>query len=104
MFGANVRVANVQPVLKVVAMVVLLAGALTALPAAAQAQDRGTLQATARVVNTAPGFDALLTTQAAVRNGRPSDDTVSTLASVSVTEPRQGVSGSIIVTVAFAKN
>ena len=102
------RVSTVQPVLKVLALVALLAGAVATLPTAAEAQDRGRLQATAVVVNTAPGFDALRATHAAarqaVRNEQQLEDAVSTLASVTVAEPGPGVSGSIIVTVAFAKN
>ena len=102
------RVSTVQPVLKVAALLALMGGFVATMPSAAEAQNRGALQATATVVNTAPGFDALRATHTAARqaiqNEPPTEDTVSTLTSITVDEPRQGVSGSIIVTVAFAKN
>lgn len=93
--------------LKAVA-VVALAGVATALqPNTAEAQARGTLQATATVVDTRPSFDGLRAAQSAVStwSGSPVAvrDSVQTVAQVSL-QPRPEQSRTLVVTVDFLRN
>ena len=82
-----------------------------ALPGAAEAQARGTLQATATVVDTRQSFgalDAARTAVQAVTNSRidsriESVDTVATVAQVSVARPTAGTS-SVVVTIDYSRN
>jgi hypothetical protein len=93
----------------VVGILVVLGGA--ALPAAAEAQARGTLQATATVVDTRQGFGALDVARAAVRSATDSRldsrigslETVATVAQVSVGRPADRPS-SLIVTIDYSRN
>ena len=93
--------------LAVGALVVLGAG----LPAAAEAQARGTLQATATVVDTRQGFGALDAARSAVRaaadsrlnSGIGSDVTVATVAQISVARPANRPSA-LVVTIDYSRN
>lgn len=92
-----------------VGALVVIGGA--ALPAAAEAQARGTLQATATVVDTRQGFGALDAARSAVRAATDSRldsrigslDTVTTVAQVSVDRPADRRS-SLIVTIDYSRN
>jgi len=97
----------ISRILKAVA-VVALAGIATALqPNTAEAQARGTLQATATVVDTRPSFDGLRAAQAAVSTWSGSAvavrDSVQTVAQVSL-QPRPAQSRALVVTVDFLRN
>ncbi|HEV8401233.1 MAG TPA: hypothetical protein VGQ18_15495 [Gemmatimonadales bacterium] len=97
--------------LKVLAVVALVVLGGAGLPAAAEAQARGTLQASATVVDTKQGFGALDAARAAVsaatdsrldsRIGSP--DTVTTVAQVSV-ERRANQSSALLVTIDYSRN
>jgi len=95
-------------VLTVVGLVVL-GGA--ALPAAAEAQARGTLQASATVVDTKQGFGALDAARAAVRAATDSRtdsrieslNTVATVAQISV-ERQASQSSALLVTIDYSRN
>jgi hypothetical protein len=94
--------------LTVAALAVLGAAAL---PAAAEAQARGTLQATATVVDTRQGFGALDAARTAVRSatdfrtdsriGNP--EAVATVAQVFVERPTSRPS-TIVVTIDYSRN
>jgi hypothetical protein len=92
-----------------VACLVVLGGA--ALPAAAEAQARGTLQASATVVDTKQGFGALDAARAAVRAATDSRtdsrigslDTVATVAQISV-ERQASQSRALLVTIDYSRN
>lgn len=68
-------------------------------PGTAEAQARGTLQATARVVTTQPSFDALRAARSAIE-GRSA---VATVARVSLERPRARPA-TLIVTITFDRN
>jgi hypothetical protein len=97
--------------LKVLAVVGLVVLGGAALPAAAEAQARGTLQASATVVDTKQGFGALDAARAAVRAAADSRldsrigslDTVTTVAQVSV-ERRPSQSAALVVTIDYSRN
>ena len=97
--------------LKVLAVVGLVVLGGAALPAAAEAQARGTLQASATVVDTKQGLGALDAARAAVRaatDSRPDSrigslDTVTTVAQVSV-ERRPSQSAALVVTIDYSRN
>ena len=97
--------------LKVLAVVGLVVLGGAALPAAAEAQARGTLQATATVVDTRQGFGALDAARAAVRSATDSRldsrigslDTVATVAQVSV-ERAADRRSAVIVTIDYSRN
>ena len=97
--------------LKMVAVVALGILGSAALPAAAEAQARGTLQATATVVDTKQGFGALDAARAAVRSATDSrlnsrigsQDSVATVAQVSVERPASRPSA-LLVTIDFSRN
>lgn len=82
-----------------------------ALPAAAEAQARGTLQATATVVDTRQGFGALDAARTAVQaatNSRIDSsignaDTVATVAQVSVARSTTGTSA-VVVMIDYSRN
>jgi hypothetical protein len=83
---------------------VLVVGALTLVGRNAEAQARGTLQATATVVDTRQGFEALSLVRQATTDSRiQSAHTVATVAQIrterSAAEPR-----TIVVTVDFSRN
>jgi|SRR6185503_17108852 hypothetical protein len=92
-----------------VGILVVLGGAV--LPAAAEAQARGTLQASATVVDTRQGFGALDAARSAVRSATDSRldsrignvDTVATVAQVSVERPTDRRSA-LIVTIDYSRN
>jgi len=92
-----------------VGILVVLGGAV--LPAAAEAQARGTLQASATVVDTRQGFGALDAARSAVRSATDSRldsrignvDTVATVAQVSVERPTDRHSA-LIVTIDYSRN
>ena len=93
--------------LKAVA-VLAVAGVATALqPNTAEAQARGTLQATATVVDTRPSLDGLRAAQAALSTWTGSAvavrDSVQTVAQVSL-QPRPEQSRALVVTVDFLRN
>ena len=83
-----------------------MAGATAAVPRAAEAQARGTLQVAAVVVNTAPGLEAIKAANRIVRQSSGVDshrsDSVATLANVTILTPRGA--DSVVVTVEYAKN
>ena len=93
----------------VVGILVVVGGAM--LPAAAEAQARGTLQASATVVDTRQGFGALDAARSAVRSATDSRldsrignvDTVATVAQVSVERPTDRRSA-LIVTIDYSRN
>ena len=82
-----------------------------ALPSTAEAQARGTLQASATVVDTRQGFGALDAARSAVRSATDSRldsrignvDTVATVAQVSVERPTDRRSA-LIVTIDYSRN
>ena len=90
---------------------VLVVGALAGLslvlaPRAAEAQARGTLQATATVVDTRTSFEALQAARSAVQSAiRPdsSSHAVATVAQVSVDRPPTRPD-TLVVTIAYARN
>ena len=96
----------------VVGTLVVLGAA--ALPAAAEAQARGTLQASATVVDTRQGFGALDAARSAVRSAQSAADsrldsriesreTVATVAQVSVERPATRPSA-VVVTIDYSRN
>ena len=89
----------------IVAALALLGAA--ALPVAAEAQARGTLQATATVVDTRQGFGALDAARAAVRSANDptlaSVETVATVAQISVERVASRPSA-IVVTIDYSRN
>lgn len=86
---------------------VLVALAAVALPAAAEAQARGTVQASATVVDTRQGFNALQAVRSALEvAARPQTESqraVATVAQVSVDRPRANPS-TVVVTIDFSRN
>jgi len=87
-----------------VATVALLA---VSLPRAAEAQARGTLQATATVVDTRQGFEALSRVQQVVRSGAHSKNAqpVASVAQISAVRTSATVGGpSLVVTVDYSRN
>ena len=83
---------------------VLVVGALTLMGRDAEAQARGTLQATATVVDTRQGFEALSAVRQAVTNsGVESQAAVATVALVSAERPVSKPS-TLVVTVDFSRN
>ena len=84
--------------LKVAALVVLGAAAL---PIAAEAQARGTLQATATVVDTRPSVEALQAARAALQ--AETHQTVATVAQVSIERPT-GRPRTVVVTIDYSRN
>jgi hypothetical protein len=87
-----------------VATVALLA---ISVPRAAEAQARGTLQATATVVDTRQGFEALSRVQQVVRSESltKSAEPVASVAQVSAVRTPAGVGGpALVVTVDYSRN
>lgn len=86
-------------------MVVILAvAALTMVGQDAEAQARGTLQATATVVDTRQGFESLALVREAVTNSRiESANTVATVAQISTARPATNPS-TVVVTVDYSRN
>ena len=92
-----------------VGALVVLGGA--GLPAAAEAQARGTLQASATVVDTRQGFRALDAARSAIRSATDSrldsrigsQETVATVAQVSVERPTNRPSA-VIVRIDYSRN
>jgi len=83
---------------------VLVVGALMLMGRDAEAQARGTLQATATVVDTRQGFEALSAVRQVVTNSRiESQSTVTTVAQVSTERPASKPS-TVVVTVDFSRN
>jgi hypothetical protein len=83
---------------------VLVVGALTLVGRDAEAQARGTVQATATVVDTRQGFEALSAVRQAVTNSRiQSEPAVATVAQISTERPISKPS-TVIVTVDFSRN
>jgi hypothetical protein len=83
---------------------VLVVGALTLVGRDAEAQARGTVQATATVVDTRQGFEALSAVRQALTDSRiESQSTVATVAQVSTARPVAKPS-TVIVTVDFSRN
>jgi len=83
---------------------VLVVGALTLVGRDAEAQARGTLQATATVVDTRQGFEALSIVRQTVTNSRvESQHTVTTVAQISTQRPAAQPS-TMVVTVDFSRN
>jgi len=97
--------------LKAVVLGAVVVSGAAALPAAAEAQARGTLQATATVVDTRQGFGALDAARTAVRSATDSRldsrigslDAVATVAQVSVERPADRPS-SLVVTIDYSRN
>ncbi len=83
---------------------VLVVAALTLVGRDAEAQGRGTLQATATVVDTHQGFQALSAVRQAVTNSRlQSEHAVATVAQIS-TERSASKPNAVVVTVDFSRN
>ena len=83
---------------------VLVVGALTLVGRDAEAQARGTLQATATVVDTRQGFEALAAVRQTVTNSRiESRHAVATVAQIRTERPAAQPS-TMIVTVDFSRN
>ncbi|HEV8265566.1 MAG TPA: hypothetical protein VGQ06_11485 [Gemmatimonadales bacterium] len=101
------RAADSLSIVKALSVAALLALGAVALPAAAEAQARGTVQASATVVDTRQGFNALQAVRSALEvAARPeteSQRTVATVAQVSVDRPRTNAS-TVVVTIDFARN
>jgi hypothetical protein len=91
---------------KVVALVFTTALAALLLPSVAKAQNRGTLQVSARVVDSRPSFAALEATRALAQDlaaGRSTGrETVATVAQISVT--RKPATREVVITVDYSKN
>ena len=83
---------------------VLVVGALMLMGRDAEAQARGTLQATATVVDTRQGFEALSAVRQAVTHSRiERRQTVATVALISTERPASKPS-TVVVTVDFSRN
>ena len=83
---------------------VLVVGALMLVGRSAEAQARGTLQATATVVDTRQGFEAISAVRRAVTDSRiESRHAVATVAQISTERPASKPS-TLIVTVDFSRN
>ncbi len=83
---------------------VLVVGGLTLIGGTAEAQARGSLQATATVVDTRQGFEALSAVRQAITNSRiESQSAVATVAQVSTERPVSKPS-TLVVTVDFSRN
>ncbi len=83
---------------------VLAVGALTLVGRDAEAQARGSLQATATVVDTRQGFEAIAAVWQAVTDSRlESQSTVATVALISTERPASKPS-TVVVTVDFSRN
>jgi len=83
---------------------VLVVAALTLVGRDAEAQARGTLQATATVVDTHEGFQALSAVRQAVTNSSlQSEHAVATVAQISTERPASQPS-TVVVTVDFSRN
>jgi len=83
---------------------VLIVAALTLVGRDAEAQARGSLQATATVVDTRQGFEALTAVRHAVTDSRiESQRAVATVAQISTERPVSKPS-TMIVTVDFSRN
>jgi len=83
---------------------VLVVGALMLVGRSAEAQARGTLQATATVVDTRQGFEAISAVRRAVTDSRiESQHAVATVAQISTERPASKPS-TLIVTVDFSRN
>ena len=83
---------------------VLVVGALMLMGRDAEAQARGSLQATATVVDTRKGFEALSAVRQALTDSRiESPSTVATVAQISTERPVSKPS-TVIVTVDFLRN
>lgn len=93
------RTAGRFSVLKTLSVAAVLAIGAAALPAAAEAQARGTLQATATVVETRHSFEALQAARHALEGQR----TVATVAQVSVDRPVTRP-GTVVVTIDYSRN
>jgi hypothetical protein len=84
--------------------VVLTVGALTMAGQTAEAQARGTLQATATVVDTRQGFEALAVVRQSLTDSRiESQSTVATVAQISTARPSSNPS-TLVVTVDYSRN
>lgn len=94
-------------ILKAVTVATVLLIAAVVLPHAAEAQARGTLQATARVVDTrttAAGLEAARgVLQAIIAPGRPEQPAAPTVALVSVTQ-RPDARAALVVTIDYSRN
>lgn len=93
------RTAGRFSVLKALSMAAGVVIGAAALPAAAEAQARGTLQATATVVETRHSFEALQAAQRALDG----QSTVATVAQVSVDRP-VARPGTVVVTIDYSRN
>ncbi len=83
---------------------VLVVGALTLMGRDAEAQARGTLQASATVVDTRQGFEALSAVRHAVTNSAiQTEHAVATVAQISTVRPVSQPS-TVVVTVDFSRN
>ena len=86
---------------------VLLVGGIV-LPHTAEAQARGTLQATATVVDTRTSFASLEAARGAVgysvAPGTAAQPTASTVAQISVQRPNQSRPAALIVTIDYSRN
>ena len=83
---------------------VVMVGAMMLMGRSAEAQARGTLQASATVVDTRQGFEALSAVRQALTDSRiESQHTVATVALVSTERPASKPS-TVVVTVDFARN
>jgi len=101
------RAASRFSYLKALAVGALVLLGAAALPVAAEAQARGTLQATATVVDTRQGFGALDAARSAVRSATDSRignrEAVATVAQVSVERPANRPSA-LVVTIDYSRN
>jgi len=85
-------------------MVVLAVAALTMVGRDAEAQARGTLQATATIVDTRQGFEALsVVRQQLAASSIESTSTVATVAQISTARPATQPSA-VVVTIDFSRN
>ncbi len=83
---------------------VVMVGALMLLGRNAEAQARGTLQATATVVDTRQGFEALTAVRQALTDSRiESQHSAATVAVVSTERPATKPS-TVVITVDFSRN
>ena len=106
------RAVEERSYLKVLAVVALVVLGGAGLPAAAEAQARGTLQASATVVDTKQGFGALNAARAALAATTDSRlesrignvDSVTTVAQVSVERRANQTTSALLVTIDYSRN
>jgi hypothetical protein len=85
-------------------LVALTVGAMSLMGRSAEAQARGTLQATATVVDTRQGFEALTAVRQVLTDSKAaSANTVATVAHISTARPSE-TPQTVVVTIDYSRN